>query len=314
MDYRALGRSDLRVPRLCFGGNVFGWTVTEREAFRLLDRLRDVGLNFIDTADMYSRWVPGHTGGESETIIGRWLRSRGGRDRTIIATKVGADMGEGMGGLSARHIKQAVDASLRRLGTDYIDLYQSHYDDDIVQLNETLGAFADLVRDGKVRVIGASNYTAERFAEALDLSEEAGFPRYETLQPLYNLMDRTGFEGGLADICEDRKIGVIPFSSLASGFLTGKYRTEKDLVGPRSDSVAPYLGERGSRVLAALDTVARDHDVRPSTVALTWLMSRSAVTAPIVSVSSVDQIDTFISALTLKLAPAALQTLETASG
>jgi aryl-alcohol dehydrogenase-like predicted oxidoreductase len=314
MAYLQLGRSDIKVPRLCFGCNVFGWTATECESFDLLDRLRDVGLTFLDTADMYSRWVPGHIGGESEAIIGRWLQSRGGRDRMIIATKVGGDMGENGGGLSARHIEDAVEASLMRLRTDYVDLYQSHYDDETVPLDETLGAFANLVKIGKVRVIGASNHSAERFMEALDLSEAAGLPRYESLQPLYNLIDRTGFEDELANICADRKVGVLPFSSLASGFLTGKYRTAEDLVGqPRGNSVQQYMGERGSRILAALDTVAKHHDVQPAVIALAWLMSQSAVTAPIVSASNVDQVDALVRALTVTLDPVELQMLRTAS-
>ncbi len=211
MKYRAVGGSPVVTPNLCFGGNVFGWTVDEETSFLLLDALRDAGLNFLDTADLYSRWVPGNSGGESEQIIGRWLRSRGGRDRIVIATKVGADLGDGRAGLTARYIKEAVEASLMRLGTDYIDLYQSHFDDLSVPLEETLGAYADLIQAGKVRAIGASNYTAQRFAEALDCSERHGLVRYATFQPHYNLMERSICEAEAAQLCLERGIGVLPF-------------------------------------------------------------------------------------------------------
>ena len=315
MKYRAVGGSPVVTPNLCFGGNVFGWTVDEETSFLLLDALRDAGLNFLDTADLYSRWVPGNSGGESEQIIGRWLRSRGGRDRIVIATKVGADLGDGRAGLTARYIKEAVEASLMRLGTDYIDLYQSHFDDLSVPLEETLGAYADLIQAGKVRAIGASNYTAQRFAEALDCSERHGLVRYATFQPHYNLMERSIYEAEAAQLCLERGIGVLPFSSLANGFLTGKYRRSSDLADqPRGSSVAPYLNDRGKAVLAALDKLGMRYGASPATIAIAWLLTKPAIHAPIVSATSISQIADLVKATELALDPEAVRLLDQASG
>jgi aryl-alcohol dehydrogenase-like predicted oxidoreductase len=314
MERRELGRSGLMVPPLCFGGNVFGWTADEPRSFALLDALLEAGLNFIDTADVYSRWVPGHPGGESETIIGRWLAQRGGRDRVIIASKVGADMGEGKTGLSARRIREAVDASLQRLGTDHIDLYQSHRDDEETPLAETLGAYADLIKAGKVRAIGASNHSAARLAEALDISAAGGLPRYETLQPLYNLMERPAFEADLAQLCLDRQLGVIPYSALASGFLTGKYRAKADTAHrERGSRVEKYLDARGMRVIAALERAGARHGAKPAAVALAWMLAKPAITAPIVSATSVEQLGDLLAATHLKLDAAEVRELDEAS-
>ena len=305
MELRRLGRSSLEVPPLCFGCNIFGWTVDEATSFKLLDALLDRGVNFLDTADVYSRWAPGHTGGESEAIIGRWMKARGNRDRVILATKVGMDMGEGRVGLKASYIAQAVEASLKRLQTDYIDLYQSHKDDPETPQEETLGAFSKLIEAGKVRVIGASNFSAGRLAEALQLAESQGLPRYESLQPEYNLYERSVFEGPLEQVCFENGIGVIPFFSLAAGFLTGKYRSEADYAkSPRgARSIPKYMNERGMRILAALDEVAARKGAEPASVALAWLMAKPAVTAPIASATSLKQLETLVAATSLELSP-----------
>ena len=269
MHIRPLGRSGLSIAPLVFGGNVFGWTADRATSFSLLDAFVDSGFNLIDTADVYSRWVPGHTGGESETLIGQWLAASGKRDRVLIATKVGKDMGGGNTGLSRRWIRQAVDDSLRRLQTDRIDLYQSHDDDAGTPLEESLSAFGELINEGKVRAIGASNYGAPRLAEALATSARLGLPRYESLQPLYNLMDRAPYEAELEPLCRAEGIGVINFFGLAKGFLTGKYRSEADLAkSPRGAGCKGYLTERGHRVLAALDATAQAHNATPAQVAL----------------------------------------------
>src|SRR5262245_60274351 len=258
MNTRRLGNSGVQVGPLAFGGNVFGWTADESTSFRLLDAFVGAGFNLIDTADVYSRWVPGNQGGESETILGKWLRRSGKRDQVVIATKVGIEMGPDDKGLSRAYILRAVDRSLRRLQTDYIDLYQSHTDDEKTPLEETLGAFADLIRQGKVRAIGASNYSAGRLAQALRVSEESTLPRYECLQPPYNLYDRAPFEEALEPLCVKEGLGVITYFPLAAGFLTGKYRSEADLSkSPRGTKVKNYLNERGLRILRALDEVAR---------------------------------------------------------
>jgi aryl-alcohol dehydrogenase-like predicted oxidoreductase len=255
--HRTLGRSGLQVSPLCFGGNVFGWTVDEATSFSLLDAWVDAGFNFIDTADVYSRWAPGHQGGESETVLGRWFKRSGKRDRVVLATKLGKDMGDGKVGLSPAYIRQAVDASLQRLQTDRIDLYQSHDDDAGTPLADTLGAFGDLMKAGKVRAIGASNYTAPRLAEALDVSRQHGLPRYESLQPLYNLYDRAMFEDDLEQVCVEHGVGVMNFYALAAGFLTGKYRHADDAAkSPRGkNTTSKYLNARGLRILTALDEV-----------------------------------------------------------
>ena len=315
MQLRPLGRSGLQVSPLAFGGNVFGWTVDEALSFRLLDAWLDAGFNFVDTADMYSTWVPGHTGGESETIIGKWFRQSGKRNRVVLATKVGKPMGEGKVGLSPKYIREAVDASLRRLKTDHIDLFQSHDDDADTPLEDTLGAFDALIRAGKVRVIGASNHSAPRLAQALDTSERRGIARYESLQPLYNLYDRAVFEAELQPLCVARGVGVINFQALAAGFLTGKYRTLADAAkSPRGASTAKtYLNARGLRILAALDAVAQKYGATPGQIALAWQMAQPAIAAPIASASTAAQLDELVAAGRLKLEADAMKQLDDAS-
>jgi aryl-alcohol dehydrogenase-like predicted oxidoreductase len=314
MEKRRLGRSTLEIAPLVFGGNVFGWTVDEKTAFELLDALVAAGLNCIDTADVYSTWVPGHHGGESETVIGRWLKRRGGRDKVIIATKVGSPMGDRHQGLSPANIALAAEASLQRLQTDYIDLYQSHIDDVAAPLEATLGAYSDLIDQGKVRAIGASNYTASRLREALETSGRLGLPRYESLQPLYNLTDRFAFEGELEALCAEQQIGVICYFALASGFLTGKYRSEADLAqSARGSGVKRYLDARGIRILKALDAVSQRLGATPAQVALAWLMARPTVTAPIASATTLKQLEELVGALNIKLDDDALTDLNSAS-
>lgn len=315
MQLRELGRSGLQVSPLAFGGNVFGWTVDEAQSFRLLDAWLDAGFNVVDTADVYSRWVPGHVGGESETIIGKWFRQSGKRNRVVLATKVGKPMGDGKAGLSAAYIRAAVDASLTRLKTDHIDLYQSHDDDAGTPLEETLEAFAGLIKAGKVRAIGASNYSAPRLAEALDVSERLGLPRYESLQPLYNLYDRAVFEDALAPLCLERGVGVINFYALAAGFLTGKYRSAADAgkSARGANTTKKYLNARGLRILAALDAVAATHGATPAQVAIAWQIAQPAVTAPIASATSTAQLDELAKAATLELDEASIAALDAAS-
>ena len=312
--FRPLGRSGLNVSPICFGGNVFGWTADEATSFDLLDAWVDAGMNFIDTADVYSRWVPGHAGGESETIIGKWLRESGKRDKIVLATKVGKPMGDDKMGLSSTYLRRAVEASLKRLQTDVIDLYQSHDDDTKTPLEETLGAFADLITAGKVRAIGASNFTAPRLAEALGVSAKLGLPRYESLQPLYNLVERPAFEAELEQVCVENDLGVINFYALASGFLTGKYRSEADLgKSARGGGVRKYLNERGLRVIAALDDVAQRLDATPAQVALAWQIARPSITAPIASATSLEQLEQLVGAARLSLDADALRTIDAAS-
>jgi Predicted oxidoreductases (related to aryl-alcohol dehydrogenases) len=314
MEKRRLGRSNLMVSPLCLGGNVFGWTADEPASFRILDAFMAAGCNFIDTADVYSRWVPGHAGGESEAIIGKWMKARGNRDQVIIATKVGSEMGPGKKGLSRARIMEAVDESLRRLQTTYIDLYQSHRDDPETPQEETLSAYGDLIASGKVRVIGASNFTAERLKEALAISARMGLPRYESLQPLYNLSDRAAFEHDLEPVCRENEIGVIPYYALAAGFLTGKYRSEKDFgKSVRGGNMAKYLTDRGQRILTALDEIALHHGASPAQVAIAWLMAQPSITAPIASASRPEQVDDMIAATRLRLDQAALDHLGKAS-
>lgn len=312
---RKIGSSDIEVAPLAFGGNVFGWTADEATSFSMLDHFVASGMNLIDTADMYARWVPGNTGGESETIIGKWLKRSGKRDRVVIATKVGMEMGPSKKGLRKEYILQAVEDSLRRLQTDYIDLYQSHIDDADTPLEETLEAYAGLVRQGKVRIIGASNYRAARLEQALEIGRRHGFPVYQCLQPHYNLVDRNDFESMLEPVCLKHGIGVIPYYSLASGFLTGKYRSQDDVgKSERGAGVrAYYMNERGMRILAALDDVARQAGATPAQVALAWLMARPAITAPIASATNVRQLDELIGATRLELDQSALDRLTQAS-
>jgi aryl-alcohol dehydrogenase-like predicted oxidoreductase len=303
MQHRMLGRSGISVAPLAFGGNVFGWTADEQRSFELLDRFVDHGFNLVDTADVYSKWVPGHKGGESETIIGRWFRKGGGRrDKVVLATKVGMELSSTEKGLSAARIRAAVDASLLRLNTDRIDLYQAHCDDPDVPLEETLGTFGDLIKQGKVRAIGASNYTGARLKEALELSESRGLARYETLQPLYNLMDRKDFEETLAPVCREHQVGVIGYFSLAKGFLSGKYRSQPDLAkSPRGGGVKQYLDQRGERTLAVLDRVAEQYQASPAAIALAWLIAQPVVSAPIASATSIDQLDQLLQAPLIEL-------------
>jgi len=313
MNQRQLGNSGLRVGPLALGGNVFGWTADEVHSFEVLDAFVDSGLNLIDTADVYSRWIPGHRGGESEAMIGKWLKSRGNRSRVVIATKVGIEMGPGEQGLSRPYIMRAVERSLERLGTDYIDLYQSHRDDPGTPMEETLGAYGDLIRQGKVRAIGASNFSAERLMTALALARSAQLPRYECLQPCYNLYDRAGFEGELAELCRREGVAVISYFSLASGFLTGKYRSEKDLVNrARAYRVKDMMNERGFRILHALDEIARELGATPAQVSLAWLIARG-VTAPIASATSAEQLREIVGATRLELGAEAVRKLDQAS-
>lgn len=315
MEYRPLGRSALQVSPLCFGGNVFGWTADERTSFSLLDAWVDAGFNFVDTADVYSRWAPGHTGGESEAVIGRWLKQGGRRDKVVIATKVGMDMGEGRIGLKPERIREAVEASLRRLQVDCIDLYQAHKDDEATPLEATLEAFAKLVEQGKVRAIGASNYSAARLAQALEVSARAGLPRYESLQPLYNLSDRAEFESDLQALCRREQVGVINYYALAAGFLTGKYRSAEDAAkSPRGGGVVKkYLDARGLRILAALDEAAQLTGATPGQVAIAWVMAQPGVTSPIASATTLPQLQELVQAAQLRLAPEVLQRLDAAS-
>ncbi|OEZ32037.1 aldo/keto reductase [Variovorax boronicumulans] len=311
---RPLGRSTLRVSPLAFGGNVFGWTADEATSFKLLDAWLDAGFNFVDTADVYSAWVSGHVGGESETIIGKWLKHSGKRNRLVLATKVGKPMGEGKVGLSPKYIREAVEASLKRLQTDYIDLYQSHDDDANTPLEDTLGTFDALIKEGKVRAIGASNYTAPRLAEALDVSERLGIARYESLQPLYNLYDRAVFEDALEPLCLKREVGVINFYALAAGFLTGKYRTEADVAkSARGTTTKKYLNPRGLRILDALDKVAQQYNAKPGQVAIAWQIARPGVTAPIASATSLAQLEELVVATQLKLDAGTIDMLDRAS-
>lgn len=314
MQMRKLGSSGLEVAPLCLGGNVFGWTADEPASFRVLDAFVDAGFNFIDTADSYSRWVPGHQGGESESILGRWLKRGGNRARVIIATKVGSDMGQGRKDLSKAYILRAVEDSLRRLQTDTIDLYQSHWDDPATPPAETLATYGELVRQGKVRAIGASNFTAARLAESLETSRREGYPRYQTLQPHYNLCERAGYEAELEPLCSREGLGVIPYFSLAAGFLTGKYRSEADLgKSPRGEGAKKYLNSRGFRILDALDQVAREHGATPARVALAWLMARPGITAPIASATSVEQLEDIAQAAGLALTRPDIESLDLAS-
>ena len=313
MNQRRLGNSNLEIGPLVFGCNIFGWTADEAASFRLLDAFVASGLNMIDTADVYSKWIPGHVGGESETIIGNWLANRGGRNKILIATTLGVEMGPGEGGLSKAYMQRAVERSLKRLQTDHIDLYQAHRDDDQTSMEETLEAFAALIRSGKVRAIGASNFKADRLAEALRVSAAHGLPRYESLQPWYNLYDRFDYEGDLASLCQRENIGVIPYFGLASGFLTGKYRSDKDLEGkPRGYRVKNMMNERGMRILKSLDTVAAEIGATPAQISLAWLLARG-VTAPIASATTLEQFRELLPATTLKLSPDAVKLLNDAS-
>ncbi len=314
MQMRKLGRSGLEIAPLVLGGNVFDWTADPAQSFAVLDAFVAAGFNCIDTADVYSRWVPGHSGGESEVVLGDWLKARGGRDKVIVATKFGAPMADDKKGLRSAYMVEAVEASLRRLKTDYIDLYQSHFDDPEAPQDEVAEGFGRLVQAGKVRAIGASNFSAERLASALAAAARAGVPRYESLQPEYNLADRDKFEGPLQDLCVREDIGVICYYGLASGFLTGKYRSEADLAkSPRRRGVKRYLDARGDRILAALDAVAQELAATPAQVALAWLMAQPGVTAPIASATSTTQLAEIAGAANLRLEAEQIERLSSAS-
>ena len=314
MRTRSLGNSGLEVAPLAFGGNVFGWTVDERTSFSLLDAFIAAGFNLIDTADVYSRFAPGNRGGESETIIGKWLRQGGRRDKVIIATKVGLEMDPRSKGLSSAYIVRAAEDSLKRLQTTYIDLYQSHRDDPDTPLDETLQAYAQLIEQGKVRAIGASNYSAERLSHALAVSRRHGLPRYECLQTEYNLYDREEYEQKLEPVCIENGLGVLSYFSLASGFLTGKYKSEADVANKaRGDFVKKYLNDRGSRIIDALDQLAKQLHATAAQVALAWLMARRTVTAPIASATNLAQLKELIGATKLELDEASMKLLNRAS-
>ncbi|MGD9480449.1 aldo/keto reductase [Shinella sp. G-2] len=315
MQFRAIGKTGLSIAPLVFGGNVFGWTADEKTSFDLLDAFINAGFNAIDTADVYSRWVPGNEGGESEVIIGKWLkRSAIARDRVVIVTKVGSDMGQGRRDLRRIWIVEAVEASLKRLQTDHIDLYLSHWPDAETPYEETLEAHASLVAAGKVRAFGASNLDAGQLQASFDAADAAGLPRYGVLQPEYNLYDRDGFEGPLAELCRREEIGVITYFSLASGFLTGKYRTAADTEGrARGEDVARYLDDKGQRILAVLDRVAAETGAKPAEIALAWLMAKPAVTAPIASATSLAQLESLTKAATLALSADQVRALDEAS-
>lgn len=314
MNKREIGTSGIKVAPLSFGGNVFGWTINEQQSFTILDAFVDAGLDFIDTADVYSHWVPGNKGGESEIIIGNWLKKSGKRDKVIIATKVGKPMGEGKKGLSRKYITEAVEASLKRLQTDYMDLYQSHDDDKDTPLLETLETYTDLIKQGKVRAIGASNYDGIRLKEALQVSKDNSLAAYQCLQPEYNLYEREYYEKELEPVCRERNVGVITYFSLASGFLTGKYRSEDDLSkSSRGQGIKKYLNPRGYKILAALDKVSAEYNTTPATVAIAWVMARPGVTAPIASATSIKQLDSLIKATEIKLNSDAIDLLNSAS-
>ncbi len=314
MDKRQLGKSGIYVAPLTLGGNVFGWTIDEKKSFEILDAFAASECNFIDTADVYSRWVPGNKGGESETIIGKWMKQSRNRDKIVIATKVGSDMGQGKKDLSKKHILQAVEDSLNRLQTDYIDLYQTHWDDETTPLVETLEAYDQLVKEGKVKAIGASNLSPSRLKASLEVSYQHEFPLYQTFQPEYNLYTRENFEKELEGICLEHHIGVINYYSLASGFLTGKYRSESDLhKSVRGEGIKRYLNERGYRILDALDEVSLRYSSTPASVSLAWLIARPSVVAPIASATSLTQLDALIKATELQLSDEAIDLLNEAS-
>jgi len=314
MEKRKLGDSEIEIAPLVFGGNVFGWTTDDAMTFRLLDAFTDAGFNAVDTADVYSAWVPGNSGGESETAIGKWFRQSGKRDKVVLATKVGAELGENKKGLSKKYIVAAVEDSLKRLQTDYIDLYQSHYDDPATPIIETLEAYDQLVKDGKVRIIGASNFQIDRLEESIKISQQEELAVYQTFQPEFNLFDREDFETNIAPFTTANNLSVISYFSLASGFLSGKYRSKDDLQGSkRSGMVEKYLTPRGFKILAALDEVAAEYNSNPATISLAWLIAHPAVTAPIASATTPDQLKQLIDAATLKLSEEAIEKLNEAS-
>ena len=316
MHMRRLGLSELTVSTLCLGGNVFGWSADEAASFKVLDAYVAAGGNFVDTADVYSSWVPGNVGGESEAVIGRWMKSRGNRQAIVLTTKVGSDMGPGRKGLSRAYVREAVEASLKRMQTDVIDLYLAHWEDPDTALEETLGVFAELVKEGKVRAIGNSNHSAATMRRAQEISAREGWPRFENLQTHYNLYDRKGYEGELEAFCAANKVGVTTYFSLARGFLSGKYRTHKDLgkSAARGESMKDYLNDRGHRILRALDTVAEGAKATPAQVAIAWIIARPGITAAVASATGTEQLADLVAATQLDLSAEAVQTLDAASG
>jgi aryl-alcohol dehydrogenase-like predicted oxidoreductase len=314
MQTRQLGQTNLQIVPLMLGGNVFGWTIDQPTSFRILDAFTDRGFNFIDTADVYSRWAPGNRGGESETILGNWFKQSGQRDKVILATKVGMDMGDGKIGLSKKNILQAVEASLQRLQTDHIDLYQSHKEDQSTPIEETLEAYQQLIQQGKVRHIGASNYKPRSLTQAIELAQLSNLPIYQTLQPEYNLYDRQDYEQNLAPVAERFHLGVVPYFSLASGFLTGKYKTIEDTKGKnRGSRVEKYFDDRGKKILKALEEVSNETGAKQATIALAWLLAQPTITAPIASATSTGQLESLFAAVDLKLDEAARDKLTQAS-
>jgi aryl-alcohol dehydrogenase-like predicted oxidoreductase len=314
MEQREIGTSGIKVYPFAFGGNVFGWTIDEKTSFEILDAFVDGGLDFIDTADVYSAWKPGNNGGESETIIGNWIKKTGKRNKVVLATKVGMEMGPDKKGLSKAYITKAVEDSLKRLKTDYIDLYQSHKDDTETPLTETLETYTDLIKQGKVRAIGASNYSADRLKQALEISDITGLAKYQCLQPEYNLYAREGYEKELEPLCKEYNIGVITYFSLASGFLTGKYRSEADFdKSQRGGGMKKYMNERGFRILTALDEVAAEYKSTPASVALAWLIAKPGITAPIASATSEKQLKDIFAATKLNLSTESIELLNDAS-
>lgn len=311
MKYKNLGKSSLSVSPIMFGGNVFGWTLNEVESFRILDQFVDAGFNFIDTADTYSTWVPGNKGGESETIIGNWIKQGNRREKVIIGTKLGGELGPGKKGLSASYMIEAVEASLRRLQTDYIDLYQAHYDDPDTSQEETLEAFDRLVQAGKVRYIGASNLNRERLESSLQISGRNHLSEYISLQPLYNLYDRSKFETEYVSLINEYELGVIPYYSLASGFLSGKYRSEDDLnKSVRGHGIKKYLNDRGYKILKALDTISAKHNASPAAISIAWLINKPEITAAIVSATNEKQMQELSLAVKILLSVEDMQYLD----
>jgi aryl-alcohol dehydrogenase-like predicted oxidoreductase len=314
MQTRTLGSSNIQIVPLMLGGNVFGWTIDAPTSFTVLDAFVDHGLNFIDTANVYSVWVPGHHGGESETILGQWFKRSGKRDKIVLATKIGMKMGDGKQGLTRKYIVEEVEASLKRLQTDHIDLYQSHQDDPVTPLQETLGAYQQLIEQGKVRLIGASNYTGPRLTEAIEVAKQLDLPAYQTLQPEYNLHTREDYETNLAQVAEKYHLGVVPYFSLASGFLTGKYKTKEDSKGASRESrVSQYFDERGEKILKALAVVSEQTGAKQASIALAWLLAQPTILAPIASATSTAQLEDLVAAVNLKLSPEALDQLTKAS-
>jgi aryl-alcohol dehydrogenase-like predicted oxidoreductase len=314
MEKRRLGNSDLEVAPIAFGGNVFGWTIEDQTSFNILDQFTADGFNLIDTADVYSKWHPGNQGGESETIIGNWMKTRENRDQVIISTKVGGDMGSGRKGLSKDYIVTEVEASLKRLQTDYIDLYFSHFDDLETPIEETLSAYDQLIKAGKVRWIGASNFSAERLKESLEASQRNNLPKYQVYQPEYNLYNREKYEQQYEQLIIDNQLGVINYFALASGFLTGKYRSEADLnKSPRGGGIKAYLNDKGFKILKALDELSEQHNTNPASLAISWLIDRPSITAPIASVTNTIQLEALREAAALKLSTEDIRILDEAS-